>query len=231
MRIFRQNPSYFPKVLILIILIMILLAIAGGLQLSQLIYRLNESSKQRTDQLMVMEGLDEAAIVLGRQIQEWKDMLLRVDDVKLYSKHKKAFLDSSIGVQEALLRTKITMQKEGMDPGEIDLLRLEHKALVSNYLHAQENLSMHRIESPHEVDREVLGVDRSLQQHISTVKTNVENTVMMQQSKPIPSQSKRYVLVAVIGTCSLLVMAILGFACGTLLQGYSSGETLNNAAV
>lgn len=79
---------------------------------------MNDYYLQRTERILVMErGLTDATIALGKQIQEWKDMLLRINDTELYNKHRKAFTDASAGVLEALMRTKTAMQNENMNTG------------------------------------------------------------------------------------------------------------------
>lgn len=224
MKKLMQDSGYLPKVFVKFIAVMILLSIFGGYQLSQLIYRMNDFSLQHTDHLLVIEeGLDDIAIALGRQIQEWKDMLLRADDAKLYSKHRKAFLNSSIDVQEALLRTKTAMNNDGIDTNEIEQLRIEHKALLSYYILAVTKLNPQRIESTHEVDKQVIGVDRSLQQHIAAVRTDIEHLTKQQLSGTLPAQGYRYQLVGLLGTVSLLIMALVGFAFASRFQDNETG--------
>ena len=218
-----QNPASLPRPFKIFIAVMTMLSMLGGYQLYQLMYGMANSTVHSTDQLLVIEeNLDEAVIALGRQIQEWKDMLLRADDARLFSKHRKAFLDSSVGVQEALLRTRTAMQNDGMDAGEIELLSLEHKALVSNYLHAQAKLDPHRMGSPHEVDMQVIGVDRNLQRHISAVKAEIEHAAALQLSGTMPQQGTRYMVVGLLGTCSLLIMAMLGFAFASFFRDHDT---------
>lgn len=177
-----QDSGYLPKAFVIFLVLMTLVSVFGGYQLSRLIYKMNDFPLQRAEQLLVIEkNLDDAAIELGIQIQEWKDMLLRANDAELYSKHRKAFADSSVDVQYALLRTKTAMQNAGLDAGldagVIDQLSIEHKTLVSNYLLAQTKLNPQQIDSSHAVDRQVIGVDRRLQQHNNT----------LPRSKPISS--------------------------------------------
>ncbi len=117
----RKNFYSLPKVFIIFIAVMTLVSVFGGYQLTQLVYRLNNFSMQRTDHLLSVEkNLDDASIALGRQVQEWKDMLIRANDAELYIKHQKAFMNASVAVQEALLQTKNSMQGIGIDTGPIE---------------------------------------------------------------------------------------------------------------
>lgn len=151
-------PGHLHRSFAIFFAVMTLVSVFGGYQLSRLLFQMNDSIQQRTDRLMVIEmSLDDASIALGMQIQEWKDMLLRAGDEELYFKHRKAFQDSSVGVQYALLRSKDAMREVGLDTAVIDQLSNEHKALVSNYLLAQARLNPGKIASAHEVDKLVIG--------------------------------------------------------------------------
>lgn len=205
--------------------VMTLVSVLGGYQLSRLLFQMNDSIQQRTDRLMVIEmSLDDAAIALGIQIQEWKDMLLRAGDEELYNKHRKAFQDSSVGVQFALLHSKDAMREVGLDTAVIDQLSKEHKALVSNYLLAQARLDPRKIASAHEVDKLVIGSDRSLQDRLAFVKDEVERLAQQQLRGEMPGAAKRYWLLGLLGASSLLIMALLGFVFAFRFHGHETGK-------
>lgn len=223
--------AYLPKVFIIFVVLMTLVSVFGGYQLSRLIYKMIDFPLQRAEQLLVIEkNLDDAAIELGMQIQEWKDMLLRANDAELYSKHRKAFLDSSVDVQYALLRTKTSMQNAGLDAGEIDQLSIEHKSLVSNYVLALNKLDPRQMESAHVADKLVIGVDRRLQQHLAEVKAGIEQLAQQHLSGTLPGQEKRYWLVGVLGASSLLVMALVGFVFAFRFLDHESGTVKHSSA-
>lgn len=219
-----QDSGYLPKAFVIFLVLMTLVSVFGGYQLSRLIYKMNDVPLQRAEQLLVIEkNLDDAAIELGMQIQEWKDMLLRANDAELYSKHRKAFVDSSVDVQYALLRTKTAMQNAGLDAGVIDQLSIEHKSLVSNYMLAQAKLNPQQIDSSHAVDKQVIGVDRRLQQHLAEVKADIEQLARQHLNGTLPEQGKRYWLAGLLGASSLFVMALLGFIFASRFLDHESG--------
>lgn len=223
--------AYLPKVFIIFIVSMTLVSVFGGYQLSRLIYKMIDFPLQRAEQLLVIEtNLDDAAIELGMQIQEWKDMLLRANDAQLYSKHRKAFLDSSVDVQYALLRTRASMQDAGLDVGEIDRLSIEHKSLVSNYVLALSTVNPREIESAHAADKQVIGVDRRLQQHLAEVRAGVEQLAQQHLKGTLPGQEKRYWTVGVLGASSLLVMALVGFVFAFRLLDHEGGTVEHPSA-
>jgi hypothetical protein len=225
MKRLQRAPRQLHWVFAIFFAVMTLVSVFGGYQLSRLLYQMNDSIQQRTNRLLVIEMyLDDAAIAFGMQIQEWKDMLLRADDQELYLKHRKAFQDSSVGVQYALLRTREAMQEIGLETGVIDQLSNDHKLLVSKYLAAQTRLNPRKIESAHEVDKLVIGSDRSLQQRLAVVKDEVERLAQQQFHGAIPVADKRYWLIGILGAASLLIMALLGFVFAFRFHGHETGK-------
>lgn len=191
----------------------IALSLLGGYHLSHMTYRVNGYSVQRADELMAIEeNLDDASIGLGQQIQEWKDMLLRVNNSGLYSAHRQAFIETSIAVQKALLRAKAVMHSAGMSETEVDRLSAEHKALLAKYIAAQAGLNPQRADSYRKVDQQVIGMDRELQRHIAAVKDGIEQLAKLQLAASAPAHGRQYVLLGLLGAASLLSMALIGFA-------------------
>jgi methyl-accepting chemotaxis protein len=204
-------------------IVMTLLSIFGGYQLAQLIHRMNDSYLQRTEEILAIErNLDKASVALGRQIQEWKDILLRVNDTELYNKHRQAFLDFGVDVKDALMRTKVAMQNVGMDTGEIEQLLGEHQSLLSDYLYAKFKLNPRHIDSYLETDKQVIGVDRKLQNHLAVVKAKIQHFSDQQLKETMPMQRNRFLL-GLLGASSLLAMALVGFIFASRLQGHETG--------
>lgn len=201
------------------ITIIALLSALGGYLLSQLIlYGTSDFSQRRAEKLLaVYESLDKAAVTLGRQVQEWKDMLLRTNNSELFSKHQKAFIDASVDVQSELLQAKTTMQTANMDATEVDQLIVEYKALFSRYIHAKAMLKPKKITSSEEVDSQVIGMDRSLQQHLSRVKASVEFQTKNQVNSALSVLGNRYLLAGFLGM-SFWFMALVGFGFAYLFQ-------------
>jgi hypothetical protein len=201
------------------IAVVTLISIFGGYQLSQLIYRMNDNYLQRTEKILAMErSLNDATVALGSQIQEWKDMLLRVNDTELYNKHRQAFTEASVGVQEALMRTKMAMKNDGMDTGEIEQLLGEHQSLGSDYVFAKSVLNPEQIKSYLETDKLVIGVDRKLQHHIAVVKAEIQRFSDQQLKRAMPVDENPYLL-GFMGAAALLVMSLVGFIFAIRFQG------------
>ncbi len=204
------------------------MSILGGYQLTHVTHSINNAynlpQRGAAQLLVIEESLDDAAIDFGRQIQEWKDMLLRVNDEERYSAHRKAFIASSIEVQKALWRARVQMQSIGLGTDEVDQLIVEHKALVLKYVSAQSRLDARRPESSRAADQQVMGIDRDFHREIATVKSNVEFLAKQQLSGTV--SGSQYLLLGLLGTLSLLFMAFIGFAfaSGLLARKPGAGE-------
>ncbi|MFA6120455.1 MAG: hypothetical protein WCT35_01595 [Sideroxydans sp.] len=211
-------PVWLSKPFLIFFSVLLLLAMAGGYQLSRIFSQVNEAAAQRSVQLLeIEESLDEAAIGLGRQVQEWKDMLLRVNDKALYDKHQKAFKESSLDVQYALLGAKGVMQNIGMDTADIDHLINEHKSLLSEYLLAYSKLRPAVKNSPYKVDMQIIGVDRKLQQDIESVKAGISAFAKQQMFRTAETQGDRNLMIGLLGATSLFFMALFGFIFANLM--------------
>ncbi|MDD2928898.1 MAG: hypothetical protein PHY50_03655 [Sideroxydans sp.] len=188
------------------------LAALGGYQLSQLFLDVDVSSAKRSVQLFeIEEYLDDAAIGLGRQIQEWKNMLLRANDQSQHARHQQGFKEASIAVQFALMQSKAIMLEIGMQTTDIDRLIADHKVLLTDYLQAYAGLRPAEAESRVRVDKQVLGVDRALQGRIVQLKSGISEYAKQQLARAPQTQGRRNLMIGLLGTVSLFLMAVLGF--------------------
>ncbi len=213
------------------IFLMIVVSVLGGFLLSNVIYNLENLKIKDADQLLnIEEDLDQATVALGRQIQEWKDMLLRAGDPLQYNKHQQGFIDSSVEVQYELMHASVSMQAIGIDTSEIELLQSEHKSLLATYLRAHTLLNPRRSESSRLVDQQVIGVDRRFQEHLAKTRAEIELKFKQQFAEVAPASGNRYLMIAVIGL-ALLFMALLGLLFAHRFHGIAEDtpEYLSNA--
>jgi methyl-accepting chemotaxis protein len=111
----------------------------------------------------------EAQILLGYQIQEWKNILLRGTDAAMYDKYFAAFEKREKEVQSALSRCKDLIQQMGFDVSHVERLLREHAELGVRYRDALKNFDKMNPLAGHEVDRAVKGADRPLAEAMQQV--------------------------------------------------------------
>ena len=211
-----MSPLWPPQRWRIFLLIALCLSGLGGYQLTQLFSRVSESSAQRSVQLLeIEERLDDAAISLGRQIQEWKNMLLRSEDKRLYERHLRAFKDASIEVQYALMEASSVMQQIDMDTAEMEKLASGHKVLLAEYLQAHSKMLQPAGKlTSDEVDMRVIGADRPLQERIAALKSAISEHARQQLTRAPEVQARRYLMLGLLGALSLFLMAVLGYFMG-----------------
>ncbi len=220
-----KNSIYLDRPFKIFIMVMTLLSIFGGYRLSQLIDKINGDYLQRTEKILAMErSLDDATVAFSLRIQEWKDMLLRASDTELYNKHRQAFFIASTTLHVAFQHTKMAMQNDGMDTELIENMLHDNEMLLSDYLTAKSMLNPRQIDSFHEVDQQVIGVDRHLQDDLATLETEIRHYSDQQLSEIMPVHRRRY-LIGLLGACSLLIMAIIGFAFASHIQSNRNKNT------
>jgi hypothetical protein len=230
-KVLMNNSIYSGKPLKIFILLITLLSIFGGYQLSQLIYRINSDYMQRTQKILAMErSLEDTHDVFSLRTQEWKDMLLRADDTEIYNKHRQAFFDASTTLQGAFQQTKLVMMDVGMDTSFIEHMITDSEALLSDYLAAKSMLKQQQIDSFREADKNIAGVDRHLQNDFAILRTEIRDFSNQQLNQIMPAQWNRYLL-GLLGAISLLVMAILGFAFASLFQGPDNKVAANPSVI
>ncbi len=96
-----------------------------------------------------------------REVQEWKDTLLRGHDAALFAKHHDAFLQRSADVVKGLGELRASGAKVGFVSGDIDALIAAHADLNQKYLVALKSFNPGHPTAGQEVDRMVRGIDRS----------------------------------------------------------------------
>ncbi len=124
-------------------------------------------SEQATDSLtkdivllQMQDSLRRVHTNFQRQVQEWKDALLRGSDPSLFAKHREAFLKRAADVDQGLADLRAAGQKAGYASPDIDGLLKAHADLNSKYLAALKTFNPAHPKAGQEVDHLVRGLDR-----------------------------------------------------------------------
>ncbi len=151
------------KITMLVLVGIIFLAIVGGVS----IYAVDGLAKQATTSvdsdtktLKLLDSLRRVQTGFQRQVQEWKDILLRGNDPELYAKYLEAFEKQNADVVRGLTEMRRQAQELGMDVKNIDALLAAHGELHTSYLDALKNYNQARPTAGQEVDKLVRGIDR-----------------------------------------------------------------------
>jgi methyl-accepting chemotaxis protein-1 (serine sensor receptor) len=108
-----------------------------------------------------MDTARQAQVSFKKQVQEWKDILLRGNDPALFEKHKQAFLAQSDSTQVTLHNLKELLAKLGLNEALVQDVMKTHAALTTQYLDALKEFELEDKDSPRIVDGLVKGIDRA----------------------------------------------------------------------
>ncbi len=103
-----------------------------------------------------------AQVSFKKQVQEWKDLLLRGQDPEAYDQYFANFEKEEREVQDTLNVLEFEMGKLGMDKSKVDGTIEKHSALGVKYREALKRYDKSNAQSYKIVDRLVKGIDRSL---------------------------------------------------------------------
>jgi len=180
----------------------------------------NENYKSRllrtSEYINLVDESRQAQVDFKKQVQEWKDMLLRGYDNESFKKYYSQFTQEKDNVQSQLLKLKENMKNQGMDTSSIDTLLNTHKDLYDKYNTAIKSYDPNNAESYRIVDGLVKGIDRKPTDDMDALvkdikdKSKLETDNMMNESN-IDSNNfnKTLICIAVLGVILILFFAFL----------------------
>jgi methyl-accepting chemotaxis protein-1 (serine sensor receptor) len=102
-----------------------------------------------------------AQVEFKKQVQEWKDLLLRGADPAAFAKYRDAFGKESGTTHAALLRLKEQLSALGANVDGVDKALATHASLQDSYLDALKHYDAADPNTAHVVDGLVKGIDRA----------------------------------------------------------------------
>ncbi|RUL73988.1 methyl-accepting chemotaxis protein [Dyella choica] len=102
-----------------------------------------------------------AQVDFKKQVQEWKDLLLRGADAVSFKKYHEAFIAQAHAVDRDLAALKRQMSELGLDTRGVDSAIATHADLGTKYLAAIGHYDAKDEKSVHVVDALVVGIDRA----------------------------------------------------------------------
>jgi methyl-accepting chemotaxis protein-1 (serine sensor receptor) len=186
----------------------------GGWRGLARIHDLQVRSAQTT--AMFASAVDTARVAqvdFKKQVQEWKDLLLRGADTASFTKYHDAFVEQNNTVNADLAALKEQMTQLGIDTKGVDTAIATHAELGTQYLAAIQHYDSHDEKSVHVVDSMVAGIDRAPTAAIDNLVATMKRDAMT-ASRHIDDESS----VAYRDACVLLVsVALCAIAAGATL--------------
>jgi methyl-accepting chemotaxis protein len=127
----------------------------------QLTGQLNNAVRSGTDSTNLVATARSAHVNFQRQVQEWKDILIRGNDAALYQHHHDAFMARAADVQSQLATAKTALAKVGISDAVVSTLIDEHNKMLNAYETALKSFNPADPEAGKKVDVQVRGMDRA----------------------------------------------------------------------
>lgn len=110
-----------------------------------------------------------------KQVQEWKNILLRGNDKDLFNKHLIAFNEEDKKVNEYLKSLSQIASSSGMSVPQITDVIKVHEKLVHQYREALKKYKQSDLKSAVLVDKSIRGIDRQMTDDIDTMVVIIKN--------------------------------------------------------
>lgn len=175
--VLKQKIQY----LLFVAAFILLLTVAGS---AALLYNLlNHISSETVDGVHSVAGMvdtsRQAQVAFLRQVQEWKNILLRGSDPVLYEHHNKAFHEQSLLAQQALQRLVQQMDLQGLSAAHVAAIQRKHDDMLLRYEAALAQFPLAvRSDNFHRVDTQVRGIDRELSVEFDELRKEVEEAAL-----------------------------------------------------
>jgi methyl-accepting chemotaxis protein len=160
---FSQLTLKFKIILLssLIAIALITLASSAYWQLRQYNNMVEQSSEVIARRAAILTAIQTAASDFKTQVQEWKNILIRGNDVSQFERYKKAFEAREASVR-AQLEKAVALQKDmNLNKNEILILQKELKILGDNYREALSGFDSKDPNAGKKTDKQVSGMDRA----------------------------------------------------------------------
>ncbi|GGA35178.1 methyl-accepting chemotaxis protein [Dyella nitratireducens] len=169
-----------------------------------------------------------AQVDFKKQVQEWKDLLLRGADGAAFKKYHDAFIAQSHAVDVDLATLKRQMSELGLDTHGVDNAMATHTDLGTQYLAAIQHYDAKDEKSVHVVDGLVAGIDRAPTTAIDGLVTGMKHEAEA-ASKRIDEQSSATFRQACVLLASVVLSAMVAGAILVMLLAYSITAPLGRA--
>jgi len=146
-----------------------------------------------------------------KQVQEWKDILIRGNDPTKFSQYLDLFKQEHTAVINDLTHLKSIMQQLGLQTTKIDYAISAHKLLLEKYLTALDKFDKHDDDAGKIVDKLVAGIDREPTKAVDDIvkDINIDCDKILQTTTEKVNTTKRNATFASIAISSAVVIVIL----------------------
>ena len=196
--------------------LLLFLSVTGGIYQAYVLKNHFSSSQNTigtiTDAVMAIEGAD---IAFKTQVQNWKDILLRGNDVENYDKYFSLFEESEKQVKMNLRNAIDFMHKQGIQTADVQGLLSAHEQLGAKYREALKSYDRKNPQAGQVVDKLVKGMDRPTAEAMMKVSEQIRAYARQKSEEEITSAEATYQdvrnLSLIFGIIGIMIMIAMGW--------------------
>lgn len=199
----------------LILLVILLGGSVSTFALSQALAQHELASKALSRLYLIEQAIFKSEVAFKRQIQEWKDLLLRGRDPADFRHYREAFLQQAV-IVGALFKE---LEEQALTADEtlaLNDLMLRHQRITERYLGALEQENSLSTEHAFLIDKSVRGIDRDYMLGLETFVARVEERIQTLKIQQGIEERDRYnklrKLLIAITVASIFLVLALGWA-------------------
>ena len=159
-----------------------------------------------------------AQVAFKKQVQEWKDTLLRGFDRQDFEQYLGNFGKQEAEVQKDLANLRTLMQRQQLPVKEVDKLLKVHAELGARYREALKSFDPDRADSHRTVDRAVRGIDREATDAMDTLVAEIEKKANESFEEAKEASTVTYAFARNV----MIALAAAALALGALLAYFTS---------
>ena len=175
--------------IILLQTITAVLLLTVAITANKIISRNSEDSFDRIEKnIKIMNSLSVIKVTFGKEIQEWKNILIRGEDKAALKKHSEGFTHeiNAIETESKALRTFLGEEETKY----LDSFTKEQDVLKEKYMHAKNEFITDTVFKPHDADKSVKGLDRNVLENLNKLSTFLETRISDNQKISLAKMKK-----------------------------------------
>ncbi|WP_234123797.1 methyl-accepting chemotaxis protein [Clostridium hydrogenum] len=200
---------------ILTILITLTLGTFSWISINNLIQESNDNLKTISEYTVLVDETRDAQVHFKKQVQAWKDLLLRGQNPQAYNKYYNEFQTEYKNTLNKLETVKSLMKKDKLDMTIINESLIAQKDMYIKYTEAVKSYSSSNAESYKVVDTMVKGMDRIPTDNLDKLVTQIKNNsnalsvAMIKQSKNESTRNIEILVAIILASIVLIVFLTL----------------------
>lgn len=198
---------------ILTIIITITLGTFSWVSLNKLTNESNYNLKTVSEYTTLVDHTRDAQVHFKKQVQAWKDLLLRGQDSDSYNKYYKEFQTEHQNVLDKLQDIEKLIKKNKIDTSLLDKSISTQETMYNKYLDAIKNYSKDNAESYKIVDTMVKGMDRvptdDMDKLVTQIQNSSNNAVSNMTNKAMKESNKSETILIIIILISIVLILFL----------------------